>query len=421
MLGVSHAATVGFNFQTHYCSAASYNGSIVTARAFGIDPESWESLTQMDTGYGCAADYFTLEETIDVNSTDGGLNPLPEGSLDVVWSAYTANVSGFGGYDRPGPHFTFGGNGHRPGEEQVYWGFLRDGVNFGPGSNGGDNNKPGYVIEIKGLKSLWKSNPFVVQLIGAADSMQTLADAFIVDATLSTTQRVVYASTPPVGNSGDTAWTRGVGGGISTSSGPVDTDDLIITGDRAAHMANPGGYNRSSTIAGFIITDQPVVTMSPRSASAAVGDTLTLRAGVIGVPPLKLQWRKGGVEIKGATSPTYTRVITGPEDEDDYDLVASNAYGDAQSAPSTLTVDTTLTRTLTVELKGAPASPTVSINWDAVGAVWQSYAVLQAADKVEGPYTDLGLVGSPYEVPALPGAKFYRVSSYSILSNPYDM
>src|SRR5262245_36453260 len=92
MLGVSHAATVGFNFQANYCGAASYSGAPVTATAFGIPPEGWQSLTPMDTGYGCPAMYFSLSEVIDGNSSGGGLNPLPGGaSVTVAWSAYTAN------------------------------------------------------------------------------------------------------------------------------------------------------------------------------------------------------------------------------------------------------------------------------------------------------------------------------------------
>src|SRR6516164_9620535 len=75
MLGVSHAATVGFNFQCNYCNSASYSGAVVTAPAFGIGTNGWESLSQMDTGYGCPASYFTLNEVIDTNSAAGGLNP----------------------------------------------------------------------------------------------------------------------------------------------------------------------------------------------------------------------------------------------------------------------------------------------------------------------------------------------------------
>ena len=87
----------------------------------------------MDNGYGsCSGPLdYTLSETIDTTTSTDGLNPLPSGSLNLTWSAATANVSGFGGYGK-----SFGGNGYHPGEQQVYWGFLRDGVNFGPAPAG---------------------------------------------------------------------------------------------------------------------------------------------------------------------------------------------------------------------------------------------------------------------------------------------
>src|SRR5260370_19590779 len=143
MRGVRHAATIGFNFQSSYCAAPSYSGAVVTAPAFGVPTASWESLSQMPTGYGCSAGIglgpFSFVELIDTTTSTNGLNPLPRGSLTVSWSGYESNVSGFGGYDRSPPNYTFGGNGYNPREEQVYWGFIRDGVNFGNGSSGGDN------------------------------------------------------------------------------------------------------------------------------------------------------------------------------------------------------------------------------------------------------------------------------------------
>jgi hypothetical protein len=340
MLGVSHAATVGFNFQTHYCAAASYNGAVVTAPAFGIPTNGWQSLTMMDTGYGCTAGYYTLNETVDTTTSSGGLNPLPNGSLALQWSGYTANVSGFGGYSRSGPHYTFGGNGYKPGNEQVYWGFIRDGVNFGPGSSGGDNNQPGYAIDITGLKTLFTNTPYVVQLIASADSMQYLTNAFIIDATANTTQSVVYPSTPPVGDSGDTAWIRGIGGGLSTGSGSVNTDHLKIIGNRAAHGGDKvTGFNAGSTIAGFIITDKPVVSMDPQPVAACGHDTITLNPYAIGVPPLAYQWRKGGVAISGATGSSYSVTNVNASANGDYDVIVTNLYGKATSSVSTVTVD----------------------------------------------------------------------------------
>ena len=52
MLGVSQAATVGFNFQANYCYSAGYSGAVVTATAFGIGTNGWENLTQILPGMG---------------------------------------------------------------------------------------------------------------------------------------------------------------------------------------------------------------------------------------------------------------------------------------------------------------------------------------------------------------------------------
>jgi hypothetical protein len=336
MLGVSHAATVGLNFQANYCGSPSYAGAVVTAPAFGVDTNKWESLPLMDTGYGNCPDsaaYLTLNQVLNQSSSGDGLHPLPNGSLNVTWSAYTANVSGFGGYSRSGPNYTYGGNGHKPGNEEVYWGFLRDGVNFGPGSSGGDNNQPGYAIDITGLKSVF-TNAFAVQLIASADSMQYLTNSFVIDVSASSTQSVVYPSTPPVHDVGDTPWVRGIGGGLSTASGALNTDHLKIIGNRAAHAGDKEtGANFASTIAGLILTDQPVISMSPQPVLVLAGDTVTWGAYAVGVPPLSYQWRRNGTPIAGATSSSFSLTNVSSADNATYDLVVTNQFGSAVSSP----------------------------------------------------------------------------------------
>jgi hypothetical protein len=127
---------------------------------------------------------------------------------------------------------------------EVYANFLRDGVNFAPQQTGNS-----YSIDITGLKTLFTNTPFAVQLVASSDSMQYLTNAFIIDATANTTQSVVYPSTPPVHDQGDTTWIRGHGGGLSTASGPLNTTHLKIMGNQAAHGGDKvTGYNFASTI-----------------------------------------------------------------------------------------------------------------------------------------------------------------------------
>ena len=341
MLGVSQASTVGLHFQVNYCADSTYSGFPVTLTAFGIGPSGWQNLTPMDTGYGCSSGTgpYTLQQVINTTTSTGGLNPLPNGSLTVTWSADTANFSGFAGYGGSPPGYDYGG--HPPptatpprpfptGEWEVYSGFLRDGVNFAP--------QPGdpYTVDITGLKSLFTNSPFVVELIAASDSMQTLTNAFIIDATANTTQSVIYPSTPfPSYDWGGTGgWFRGHGGGLSTVSGSLTTDHLKIMGNRAENGVGAGypGFDRASTISGFIITDKPVVTMSPHQVLVCGGDTVTWSGYAAGVPPLAYQWRKNGVPIPGATTSDYSLAHVTVADVGTYDLRVTNLYGAALSA-----------------------------------------------------------------------------------------
>jgi hypothetical protein len=334
MLGVSQAATVGLKFTVDYCGFANYV-NYVNAPAFGVPMNQWQNLTAMGTGYhSCSGTtFFSLNEIVDTNSASGGLHPLPNGSLTLNWSGQCANWSGFSGYDSGTPPQPITSGPPVP-EAQVYAGFIRDGVNFGPGSSGGDNNQPGYSIDIVGLKTLFTNTPFAVQLIAASDSMQYLTNAFIIDATLNSTQSVTYPKPQTYGNVGDTAWFRATGGGLSTASGSfTNTDHLQIIGNRAAHSAGPPAFNFASTISGAIITDKPVISMSPKPVVVAPGDSVTWSGYAVGVPPLSYQWRHDGVPVPGATTSSFTIPTVTAANRGSYDLVVTNLYGSAVSAP----------------------------------------------------------------------------------------
>lgn len=352
MLGVSQAASIGLHFQENYCGSAAYSGFPVTLSAFGIPPSGWENLTAMDTGYGsCAGPLgYTFNQVISTNTSTGGLNPLPRGALNVTWFGPTANFSGFAGYAGSPPHYNYTGaypysKTQPTGEEQIYATFLRDGINFGPepgGGRGPDNNQPGYSVDITGLKSLFPSNSFVIELIAASDSMQTLTNAFIIDVVGSTTNSVTYPNTPPVADAGLAPWARGQGGGLSTVSAPLNTDHVQIISNHPQHGGTgfpPTGFDNAGTISGFIITDKPVVTMSPQPVLAGPGDNVTLSPYAIGVPPLAYQWRLNGLPIAGATNLNYGISNAVASKGGNYDLVVTNIYGSATSHVAAVTVD----------------------------------------------------------------------------------
>lgn len=86
----------------------------------------------------------------------------------------------------------------------------------------------------------------------------------------------------------------------------------------------------------------PVIVEPPRSASALVGDTASFSATVSGSALLSYQWQRDGVDIAGATAPTYTTsALTLADQGSRYRIVVSNAYGSAFSGDAVLSVTST--------------------------------------------------------------------------------
>ena len=316
MLGVSHSATVGFHFQSEWQNATAYSGKLVTATAFGVPANSWENLTPLRTGYYGDNGPFSTNELISTTTSTGGLHPLPQGSVNLAWACTAANVTGFAGYGVP-----YGAPSPNPGEEEVYYSFLRDDKNIYTTPAGGPIP---YSLSITGLKSVWPNSPYVIQIVNASDTASSFANANI--GSLSNHIQVTFPSTQS---------SVGVFGALSTGSGPITNDSINIWSDPAT--AASGSVAIAGTIAGFIITDQPVVTMSPRSVLSYAGDHVTLSPYAIGVPPLSYQWRLNGKPVAGATNLTYDIPSVTATKFGLYDLVVTNAYGSATSKVATVT------------------------------------------------------------------------------------
>jgi pectate lyase len=82
----------------------------------------------------------------------------------------------------------------------------------------------------------------------------------------------------------------------------------------------------------------PIIVGQPAGVTLNSGEPLTLSVDAIAIPAAAYQWRKGGVDIPGATSASYTIGATAVGDAGDYTVVVSNTSGSAASEAATVVV-----------------------------------------------------------------------------------
>jgi hypothetical protein len=101
----------------------------------------------------------------------------------------------------------------------------------------------------------------------------------------------------------------------------------------------------------------PEVLVQPLTQTNFVKGSVTFSAVVVGAVPLKLFWEKNGVKIPGANSAKLTLSNLKTNNVGGYSLVASNAYGETESAVVALVLVTNLFPNLTGNYYGLFAEP----------------------------------------------------------------
>ena len=259
-----------------------------TATAYGVHQSRWQ--TTPAGNESAAISVMNL------------LFPFGSGQLDV---SYYANNT----YSLPGAVDTL-----PPGNSQVNYGYLDDG-----GS--------GYSVTLAGLTTSLGYSKYVVRTIAASDNATGFNTVTITDLTTGPTQDLTYAPAVAGSPSGGKA-------AVSTTSTALTADSIMITSMR------DGTTLTRACLAGFIITDKPVILAQPVGPAGNVfsGAGFSLNADVFGVQTLGYQWRKGGVAIAGATTSAFAKAVAAVADAGVYDLVITNAYGTATSVPVTVSV-----------------------------------------------------------------------------------
>jgi autotransporter-associated beta strand protein len=313
MLGASQAGTIiGLNFQGQYYSGApagvgaayQTTGFPVTGKAFGVDAANWENSPLLpSTGKGGLYTYTT--------NFPLSTNFVISGTLTVNVTAPNVWMSGIGNLSTTATAFV------APGNDEVTWTYLTDGA-------GGPWNLSGKApaVSISGLAAEFPHG-YVVETIASVKGTANFNNVDFSDGTTAQ-NGVVYSN-----------YLAGVGTKTTGSAGYAISGEF--TGDTLNIHPEPQTAGNRSTLAGFIINDQPRMTQDPIGSSSVTGGSFALSAGFVGITNnLYCQWQLNGANVPGATNLTYAKTGVTVADSGDYTLVVTNLAGSVTSAVATV-------------------------------------------------------------------------------------
>ncbi len=303
---------------------------------------------QDDLGIGATAPAFGLDTAEWANLPLGAAGVENVGALTVSWSAKNTW--------RQGPALPAG-------EGEVTFGYLDDG-------------SPGSVVTITGLTTLFGA--YVVETVGATDHGIALLPVNLTNGT----QTLTYSAE---------RFPAGELTGVSSLSAPLFDDAIQLRGT----IGDSGGARGG--LAGIIITDKPVITVSPQGPATIYNGAPFSITGLnaAGVPVLTYQWRRDGQELTGATNAVYFQSAASAADLGDYDVVVGNSFGSVTS--SIVSITSVLDRPeLTIEAAGTD----LVVNWP--------FGTLLEANAVTGPWTT-NTAAPPYQFTPTEAQKYFRL------------
>ena len=146
--------------------------------------------------------------------------------------------------------------------------------------------------------------------------------------------------------------------GNTTQTGIVTTNKVVVQNFLVftSTTSVPEGYENLLSMAAAATA--PSVTSTTGGGSVTEGGSITFTVDATGTDPLTYQWTKGGSNISGATSSSYTIASTTTSDTGSYAVVVTNSAGSATSSPISLTVN----NSIAVATNSTSNQGTVSLN-----------------------------------------------------------
>lgn len=126
------------------------------------------------------------------------------------------------------------------------------------------------------------------------------------------------------------------------ATGITQLVDIEITPDGSLYYLQRGnsrGTGAVSRITYVGAAAKPVITENPTDHTVAAGRPVTFEVSASGTAPLMYQWQRNGIDLPGATLPSYTIENAALSDDGaKFHCVVTNAAGSATSSAATLTV-----------------------------------------------------------------------------------
>lgn len=206
-------------------------------------------------------------------------------------------------------------------------------------------------------------------------------------------------------------WKKG-GVNILNATSATYTITSVITGDAASYTVVATNSisavtSNAATLTVNAANSAPVFTTQPATQTVTAGNSVTFTAAASGSPAPTYQWKKAGINIAGATNPSYTINNVTSSAAGSYSVVAANSAGSATSNSATLTVNVAgtapilttqpLSQTVTAGTSAtftaaASGSPTPTYQWqkdgvNIAGATGSSFTISSPVGANEGSYT----------------------------------
>ena len=136
-------------------------------------------------------------------------------------------------------------------------------------------------------------------------------------------------------------WKKGGTNIDGATNSSYTTPATLLTDSGTAYLveiSNEAG-TATSSIASLTVTMAPAITTQPAAQTVTAGQTATFTVQATGTPTLRYQWKKGGTNIDGATSSSYTTPATSLADSGAvYSVEVINDLGKVTSEDASLTV-----------------------------------------------------------------------------------